>query len=78
MRAQKVATPSYSLGSIFIPRHLEDRLEIKMLKESLKQRNKEMRQWDEAIRQWDNFYAQTLAQQQTILHVSSLNYFIRY
>jgi hypothetical protein len=58
-------------GSRFIPHHLEDRLEIEMLKESL-------RQQDEAMKQRDNFYTQAFAQQQAILLVSSLNYFIHY
>jgi hypothetical protein len=44
----------------------------------MRQRDKEMRWQDEAMRQRDNFYAQTFAQQQLILQVSPLNYFIRY
>jgi hypothetical protein len=88
VRAQKVATSLQSLGgggSSFIPRRSEDQLEIEMLKESLWQRGEEMRwqdevqrQWDEAMRQRDNFYAQAFAQQQIVLQVSWLNYFIRY
>jgi hypothetical protein len=72
-------------GSSFVPRCSKDWLEIEMLKESLRrwdeemrQRDKEMRRWNEAMRQWDDFYASAFAQQQTILQVSSLNYFIRY
>jgi hypothetical protein len=72
-------------GSSFVPRCSKDWLEIEMLKESLRrwdeemrQRDKEMRRWDEAMRQRDDFYASAFAQQQTILQVSSLNYFIRY
>jgi hypothetical protein len=37
-----------------------------------------MRRRDEAMRQRDDFYASAFAQQQAILQVSSLNYFIRY
>jgi hypothetical protein len=48
VRAQKAATSSQSSGgSSFIPRRSEDRLEIKMLKESLRQRDEEMLRWDE-------------------------------
>jgi hypothetical protein len=86
VRAQKATTMSQSIGgSSFVPRCSKDWLEIEMLKESLRrwdeemrQRDKEMRRWNEAMRQWDDFYASAFAQQQTILQVSSLNYFIRY
>jgi hypothetical protein len=44
MRTQKVASSSRSHRSTFIPHDSEDRAEIKMLKESLRQRDKEMRQ----------------------------------
>jgi hypothetical protein len=37
-------------GSSFVPHRSEDRQEIEMLKESL-------RQWDKAMWQWDDFYA---------------------
>jgi hypothetical protein len=40
-------------GGSFVPRRLENRLEIKMLKESLRQRDEEMRQRDEVMRQRD-------------------------
>jgi hypothetical protein len=36
VRAQKVVSSSQSSGSTFIPRRSEDRLEIEMLKESLR------------------------------------------
>jgi hypothetical protein len=49
MRAQKVAASSQSSGSSFVPRCSEERLKIKMIKESLRQR-------DEAMRQQDEFY----------------------
>jgi hypothetical protein len=65
-------------GSSFVPRRSEDRLDILLLKESLRQWVKEMRQRDEAMRQRDDFYASAFAQQQVILHICSLNYFIRY
>jgi hypothetical protein len=75
VRAQKVAASLQSTGgSSFIPRHSEDQQEIKMLKESLRQRNEEMRWWDEAMRQWDeatrqqdDFYVSAFPQQQAIL-----------
>jgi hypothetical protein len=71
-------------GCSFIPRHSEDRKEIKMLKETLRQRDEEMRWRDEdqrqrdevqrqqyeAMKQRDDFYAQAFAQQQIILQVS--------
>jgi hypothetical protein len=64
VRAQKVVMSLQSSGgSSFIPRRSEDRLEIEMLKESLRQRGEEMqrqdevmRQRDEAMRQRDDFY----------------------
>jgi hypothetical protein len=74
VRAQKVVSSSQSSRSSLVHRRSEDRLEIKILKESLRQRGKEMRWWDEAMRQRDGFYAQ----QQAILQVSWLNYFICY
>jgi hypothetical protein len=40
-------------GGSFVPRCSEDWLEIKMLKESLRQRDEEMRQRDEVMRQQD-------------------------
>jgi hypothetical protein len=44
VRAQKAATSSQSSdGSSSVPHRLEDRLKIKMLKESLRQRDKAMR-----------------------------------
>jgi hypothetical protein len=78
VRAQKAASSSQRLGSTFVPRRSEDRLEIERLKQSLRQWDEEMRRRDEAMRQRDDFYAQAFAQQQAILPVSSLNYFIRY
>jgi hypothetical protein len=71
-------------GSRFVPRHSEERQEIEMLKETLRQRDEKMRQRDEeqrqrdevqrqqydAVRQWDDFYAHAFAQQQVILQVS--------
>jgi hypothetical protein len=64
VRAQKVATSLQSSGgSSFVPRRSEDRLEIEMLKESL-------RQQDEVMRQRDKIYAQDFTQQQIVLHVS--------
>jgi hypothetical protein len=39
VRAQKVAQSSQSSGSSFIPRRSEERLEIEILKESLRQRD---------------------------------------
>jgi hypothetical protein len=79
-------------GSHFIPRRSEEQQEIEMLKETLRQRDEKMRQRDEeqrqrdevqrqqydAVRQWDDFYAHAFAQQQVILQVSWLNYFILY
>jgi hypothetical protein len=62
VRAQKATLSSQSSGCTFVPHHLEDQLEIEMLKESLRQQNKEMRRLDEAMRQRDNFYAQAFAQ----------------
>jgi hypothetical protein len=53
---------SQSSGSSFVPRHSEDRLMIKMLKASLRQRDEEMRRWDEAMRQHDGFYTWAFAQ----------------
>jgi hypothetical protein len=78
VRAQKAVASLQSSGSSFVPRHSEYQLKIKMLKESLRQRDEEMRQQDEAMRKQDEFYAKAFAQQQTILQVSSLNYFIHY
>jgi hypothetical protein len=56
-------------GSSFIPCCSEDWLKIKMLKESLRQwdkemrrQDKEMRQRDEEMRQRDDFYASAIAQ----------------
>jgi hypothetical protein len=47
VRAQKAAVVAHSSGgSSFVPRRLEDWLEIEMLKESLRQRDKEMRRRD--------------------------------
>jgi hypothetical protein len=43
VRAQKVVSLSQSSGSTFIPHRSEDRLEIEMLKESLRQQDEEMR-----------------------------------
>jgi hypothetical protein len=85
VRAQKAASSSQSTGgSSFIPRHTEERQEIKMLKETLRRRDEEMSRRDEeqrqrdevqkqqydAIRQQDDFYIQSFAQQQIILQVS--------
>jgi hypothetical protein len=60
--------------SSFVPHHSEDRHEIEMLKESLRQQDKEMRwrdevrrQRNEAMRQRDDFYAHAFAQQQIVL-----------
>jgi hypothetical protein len=61
VRAQKVASSSQSSRSSFVPRRSEDRLEIKMLKESLRQWDEKMRRRDEAMRQQDEFYAQAFA-----------------
>jgi hypothetical protein len=70
VRAQKAVSSSQSSGSIFVPRRSEDRLEIEMLKESLRQRDEEMRRRDESMRERDDFYAQAFAQQQVILQVN--------
>jgi hypothetical protein len=77
VRAQKAAQTSQSLGSSFVPRRLEERLEIEMLKESLRQwdkemrrQNEEMRQRDKAMRQRDKYYSQVLARLQATLQVS--------
>jgi hypothetical protein len=82
VRAQKAASLSQSIGgSSFIPSCSEEWQEVKMLKETLRQRDEEMRQLDEeqrqrdkiqrqqynAMRQRDDFYAQAFAQQQIIL-----------
>jgi hypothetical protein len=56
VRAHKVVRSSQSSGSSFIPCHSEERLEIKMLKKTLRQR--------------DEYYTQALAQQQAMLQVS--------
>jgi GTP1/Obg family GTP-binding protein len=57
VRAQKATTSSQSTGrSSFIPHRSEHQLKIKMLKESLRQRNEEMMQRDEEMRQRDDFY----------------------
>jgi hypothetical protein len=51
VRAQKAASSSHSTGeSSFIPCHSEEQQEIEMLKETLRQRNKEMRWRDEEQR----------------------------
>jgi hypothetical protein len=63
VRAQKAAASSQSSGSSFVPRRSKDRLEIKILKEGLRQRDEEMRRQDEAMRYGDEFYAQVSAQQ---------------
>jgi hypothetical protein len=42
VKAQKATVSSQSLGNSFVPRHWEDRLEIEMLKESLRQQGVEM------------------------------------
>jgi hypothetical protein len=64
VRAQKAVMSSQSTGvSSSIPHRLEDRHEIKMLKEALRQR-------DEAMRQRVDLYASAFAQQQVILQVS--------
>jgi hypothetical protein len=78
VRAQKGVSSSHSSESTFLPRRSEDRFEIEMLKESLKEWDEEMRWRDEVMRQQDDFYAQAFTQQQTILQVSRLNNFIRY
>jgi hypothetical protein len=71
VRAQKAMTSSQSSwGSSFIPRHLEDRLEIKMLKQSPQQRDEEMRRPDEVQGQRDDFYAQAFTQQHIVLQIS--------
>jgi hypothetical protein len=57
VRAQKVASSSQSSRSSFVPRRSEDRLEIKMLKDSMRHQDEEMRWWDEAMMQRDKFYA---------------------
>jgi hypothetical protein len=53
VRAQKAAQSSQNSGSTFIPHRSEERLEIEMLKVSLRQR--------------DEYYSQALAQQQALL-----------
>jgi hypothetical protein len=54
VRAQKVvAVVQSSVGSSFVPRRPKDRLEIEMLKESVRQRDEEMRRRDEAMMQQD-------------------------
>jgi hypothetical protein len=64
VRAQKVASSSQSTGgSSFVPHRSEDRLEIEMFKESLRQRDEEMRRRDKEMRQWDDFYSSAFAQQ---------------
>jgi hypothetical protein len=50
VRAQKVAALPWSSGNSFVPRLSEDHLKIKMLKESLRQRDEKMRLWDEAMK----------------------------
>jgi hypothetical protein len=46
VRAQKAASLSQSIGgSSFIPSCSEEWQEVKMLKETLRQRDEEMRQW---------------------------------
>jgi hypothetical protein len=75
VRAQKAMASSQSTGggggSRFVPHRSKDRQEIEKFKEAL-------RQQDEAMRQHDDFYASAFAQQQAILQVSGLNYFIHY
>jgi hypothetical protein len=75
VRAEKAAMSSQgtSAGSSFFSHQLE----IKQLKETLRQRDEEQGQRDEiqraqyeAMRQHDDYYAQTFAQQQLILQVS--------
>jgi hypothetical protein len=69
VRAQKAAQSSQSLGSSFVFRHSKERLEIKMLKETLRQQDEALRLQDDALRQQDEYYSQALAQQQGILQV---------
>jgi hypothetical protein len=65
VRAQKAVLSLQSTGgSSVIPRRSKERQEIEMLKETLRQRDKQQRQRDEvqrqqydAMRQWDDFYA---------------------
>jgi hypothetical protein len=57
VRAQKATAVAQSSGSSFIPHHSKGRLEIEILKESLRQKGEKMRRWDEAMRQQDEFYA---------------------
>jgi hypothetical protein len=78
VRAQKAVVSSQSSGSSFIPRRSKVQLKIEMLKESLRQREEEMRRWGEAMWKRDEFYAHAFSQQRAMLHISSLNYFIRY
>jgi hypothetical protein len=63
VRAQKVVVMSQSLGNSFITHRSEDRLEIKMVKKSLRKRDEEIRRRDDAMRQRNKFYAQAFAQQ---------------
>jgi hypothetical protein len=75
VRALKAASSSQSTwGSSFFSHRSEERQEIEMLKETLRQRDKEMRQWDKEQQQrdedqrlQDECYAQSFAQQQIIL-----------
>jgi hypothetical protein len=55
------AASSQSSRSSFVPHHSEDWLEIKMLKQVLRQQDEEKRWWDEAMRQRDELYAQAFA-----------------
>jgi hypothetical protein len=55
MRAQKATQSSQSSGSIFVPRHSEERPEIEKLKESLRQCDKELKRQDEAMMQRDEY-----------------------
>jgi hypothetical protein len=60
VRAQKAVSSSQSTGGggSFIPRHSKERQEIKMLKETLRQRDEEMRWRDEEQRQRDEVQRQ--------------------
>jgi hypothetical protein len=52
--------------------------EMRRWDEVQRQQDEVQRQQDEAMRERDDFYAQAFAQQQIVLHISWLNYFIRY
>jgi hypothetical protein len=70
VRTQKATQSTQSSGSSTISHRSKEWLEIKNLKESLRQQDEEMRWWDKAMRQQNEYYAQAFAQQQAMLQVS--------